>query len=95
MNPEKAFVHGNEFIVNLEKAFVYGYWKGLETYVYGKALVFEFSTGHYSLAFLFGFFRVLKEFREPKKLMKMLRTRNKRSTMALLTQIMNIQHIKK
>lgn len=95
VNPQKAFVYGSEFIVNPEKAFVYGYWKGMKVYVYGKALVFEFAAGHYSLAFLSGFLRVLKEFREPEKLMKMPRTRNKRSIMALLTLIMNIQHIKK
>lgn len=91
MNPEKAFVYGNGFIMNPEKAFIYIYWKGMKVYVYGEALVFEFAAGCHSLAFLFGFWRVLKELKEPQKLMKIPRKRNERLTMALLTLTMNIQ----
>jgi hypothetical protein len=31
---------GNEFIVNPEKGFIYGYGKGMNVYVYGKAFIF-------------------------------------------------------
>lgn len=107
VNTEKAFVYGNEFIVNPQKAFVYGYWKGMKVCVYGKALVFEFAAGHYSLPFLFGFLRVLIVWifegiervqgasETDENVESTPRARNKRSTMALLTLIMNIQHIKK
>ena len=82
---------GNAFIINFQKAFVYEYGNGMKGFVYGKAFVFEFVAGINSLAFLFGFHRVLKrkeEFSGPRILMKMPRTRNRRSTIGLLTLIM-------